>query len=139
MPLWLLAIINIGIFYQDENLANRIQNIAALMIAFVALIPTIRAQIPPNPNIVFVEILVYLETFTSLMALIDSLSVINYTNYTLTWQTNGLFLVSCIITVSCIISIAVMMILHYLIWQPRYHKKLIDDDNIKFSRNDWQN
>jgi len=30
------------------------------MIAFVALIPVIREQIPPNPKIVFVEILVYI-------------------------------------------------------------------------------
>jgi hypothetical protein len=43
-----------GIFFQDDNLADRIASIAALMIAFVALIPTIRAQIPPNPKLVFI-------------------------------------------------------------------------------------
>jgi hypothetical protein len=75
LPLWLLAIINLGIFFQDENLADRIASIAGLMIAFVALIPTIRDQIPPNPKIVFIEILVYFETLTSLFALIHSLNV----------------------------------------------------------------
>ena len=59
LPLWLLAIINLGIFFQDNALSNRIASISALMIAFVALIPTIRDQIPPNPKIVFIEILVY--------------------------------------------------------------------------------
>lgn len=54
LPLWLLGLINLAIFFQDNNLADRIASIAALMIAFVALIPTIRAQIPPNPHIVFV-------------------------------------------------------------------------------------
>jgi hypothetical protein len=53
-PLWLLGIINLGIFFQNNDLGARIQGIAALMIAFVALIPTIRDQIPPNPNVVFV-------------------------------------------------------------------------------------
>lgn len=75
LPLWLLAIINLGIFFQDNNLADRIASIASLMIAFVALIPTIRDQIPPNPKIVFIEILVYFETLTSLLALIHSLDV----------------------------------------------------------------
>lgn len=42
-PLWLLGIINLGIFYQDTGLADRIGSISALMIAFVALIPVIRA------------------------------------------------------------------------------------------------
>ncbi len=54
IPLWLLAIINLTIFFQDPTLSDRIANICALMIAFSALIPTIRDQFPPNKNIVFV-------------------------------------------------------------------------------------
>ena len=54
LPLWLLGIINLGIFFQDNNLADRIASIAALMIAFVALIPTIRHEIPPSPQVTFV-------------------------------------------------------------------------------------
>jgi len=85
LPLWLLAIINLGIFFQDNNLADRVASIASLMIAFVALIPTIRAQIPPNPNIVFVEYLVYSETLTSLFALIHSIDVRNIEDYSIIW------------------------------------------------------
>ena len=77
LPLWLLGIINLGIFFQDNGLADRIASIAALMIAFVALIPTIRSEIPPSPSITFVEILVYIETLTSLLCLIHSLIVRN--------------------------------------------------------------
>lgn len=47
-PLWMLGIINIGIFFQDEVLGKRFLNIAALMIAYVALIPTIRDEVPPS-------------------------------------------------------------------------------------------
>jgi hypothetical protein len=54
LPLWLLGIINLGIFFQDHNMDDRIGSLSALMIAFVALIPTIREEIPPNPSIVFV-------------------------------------------------------------------------------------
>ena len=42
LPLWLLGIINLGIFFQETGLADRIGSIAGLMIAFVALIPVIR-------------------------------------------------------------------------------------------------
>jgi len=116
LPLWLLAIINLGIFFQDNSLSDRIASIAALMIAFVALIPTIRDQIPPNPRIVFVEILVYFETLTSLFALIHSLDIRNDSNFDLVWYQDGLFLVSFIITLITIASVLVMLILHYAIW-----------------------
>jgi hypothetical protein len=54
LPLWLLGIINLGIFFQDNSMDDRIGSISALMIAFVALIPTIREEIPPNPKIIFI-------------------------------------------------------------------------------------
>ena len=54
LPLWLLGIMNLGIFFQDNGLADRIGSLAGLMIAFVALIPVIRSELPPNPNITFV-------------------------------------------------------------------------------------
>ena len=59
-PLWLLTVINLGIFFQDANMADRVGSIASIMVAFVALIPTIRDQIPPNPILVFIEGVVYL-------------------------------------------------------------------------------
>lgn len=86
LPLLLLSIINLGIFFQDNGLADRIASIAALMIAFVALIPSIRAQIPPNPKIVFVEILVYFDASTTLLALIHSIDVRNDSEFDLNWR-----------------------------------------------------
>ena len=54
VPLWLLGIINLGIFFQNSGLSDRIGSIAALMIAYVALIPVIRSALPPNPSITLV-------------------------------------------------------------------------------------
>jgi hypothetical protein len=42
LPLWLLAVINLSIFFQDTSLGDRIGSISAIMIAYIALIPTIR-------------------------------------------------------------------------------------------------
>lgn len=75
IPLWLLGIINLGVFYQDTGLADRIGSISALMISFVALIPVIREALPPNPQITVVEVLVYLEILTTLLCFIESVIV----------------------------------------------------------------
>lgn len=69
LPLLFLAVLNIGIFYQDHNLHDRILNISALMISFAALIPVIRAQIPPTSKITYIGMLIYLETLTTIFAL----------------------------------------------------------------------
>ncbi len=87
LPLWLLAIINLSIFFQDTTLGDRIGSISAIMIAYIALIPTVRSNIPPSPRIVFIDILVYAESFTSLFVLIDSVSVRNFgENYDFVWS-----------------------------------------------------
>jgi hypothetical protein len=41
-PLWLLAILNLGIYFQTEGFGERVVSIAALLIAFISLVPTIR-------------------------------------------------------------------------------------------------
>ncbi len=41
IPLWLLGLINLGIYFQDQSLSDRIGSIIGLMLAFIAYIPTI--------------------------------------------------------------------------------------------------
>jgi hypothetical protein len=53
IPLWILGIINLAIFYQSPDLSGRIAAIATIALAFIALIPTIREQIPPANGIIF--------------------------------------------------------------------------------------
>lgn len=60
LPLFLLAVLNLGIFYQDNDLHKRIVSIGAILVSFVAFIPVIREQIPPTPKITAVELLVLL-------------------------------------------------------------------------------
>jgi hypothetical protein len=60
VPLWILGLINLFIFFQERALANRIAGIATLTLAFIAFIPTINDTIPQTPNIKLVEILVYM-------------------------------------------------------------------------------
>lgn len=50
-PIILLSVINLGIFSQTNSLAGRIENLAALMFAFMEIYPIVRSQIPPTPNL----------------------------------------------------------------------------------------
>ena len=47
IPLWILAAINLGIYFQDCNvLADKIAGIATVTLALIAFIPTINEKIP---------------------------------------------------------------------------------------------
>ena len=53
-PLLLLGVINIGIFYQNNNQTGKIMlNIAGLIVSFIALIPTVRENTPVTPTLTF--------------------------------------------------------------------------------------
>lgn len=90
------------------------------MVAFVALIPTIRSQIPPHPGWIFIEILVYLEAFTCILALFHSIDIRNTEGFQLDWTTSALFLISLGITIFTVIYVIVMIVLHYCVWRPNY-------------------
>lgn len=76
-PLWGLALINLVIYFQSTNLAERIASIATLMVAFIALDDNIRIQIPPHPKVLFIEYLVYAEITASLVCLWHSFMLRN--------------------------------------------------------------
>ena len=74
VPVVLLTIINLGIFFQvSDGLSGRIANLANLMFAYIGIISVIREQIPPNPSITGIEILVYLLIGTSMLCLIEGI------------------------------------------------------------------
>lgn len=59
-------------------MADRLAIIATLMIAFIDLIPNVRDKIPLNPHLTLVEILLYLQTLTTLLVLAQSFDIRDY-------------------------------------------------------------
>lgn len=51
VPLWVLGLINLFIFFQDPNLEGRVAVISTLTLAFIAFVPTINEKIPQTPNL----------------------------------------------------------------------------------------
>lgn len=60
VPLWVIAFINLVIFFQDNRLADRMAVIATVSLAFIAFLPTINDKIPQKKTVSFVEILIYI-------------------------------------------------------------------------------
>ena len=122
LPLWLLGLISLGIFFQERTLADRIASIATVMIAHVAFMPVIRGQLPPSPKLTFTEILVYMEISITLFCLIESIANRGVTSE-FEWNLNGLFMVSFIIQCLETAVIILLIIIYYCCWFPSYNLK----------------
>ena len=111
-------------YYQDSNvLADKIASIATITLALIAFIPTINAKIPPTKSFKLIEFIIYLQVFTTFLALLDALAVRKNspTDYE-TSPTNGLFLTSILINVACVVTIIVLVVLHKAWWEKDYLK-----------------
>lgn len=79
VPIIILSAISMTIFAQENavdgsgftELAKRIASGCSLMIAYVALIPMIRSNLPPTPSVTLIEILIYISTIPNFLAIIS--------------------------------------------------------------------
>ena len=122
IPLWILGFITLLIFFQDTTLSGRIASIATLTLAFIAFIPTINSQIPQTPYVKLIEILIYLETLTTILCLIDSLNISfkNDPNYVFVWNEDGWFITALIVNLISVFSVFLLFVLHKLYWESAY-------------------
>lgn len=72
MPVLWLSLINLVIYYQQVSLANRISNIALLLLAFVTFLPAVRIRIAQSPKFTILEIMLYLTMVSSFFCLLRS-------------------------------------------------------------------
>jgi hypothetical protein len=79
VPLVVLASISMFIFGQENGVssdeyslfAKRIGSACSILIAYVALIPVIRAKLPPSPYLTLVEIVIYISTIPNFLAMLS--------------------------------------------------------------------
>ena len=119
IPLWILAAINLGIYFQDCNvLADKIAGIATVTLALIAFIPTINEKIPQTSIVKLIEIIIYLQVFTTFLTLLDSVVVRknNPAQYETNTATNGFFVITLLINICCVVIILGLLILHKFWW-----------------------
>ncbi len=119
-----MGIINLGIYFQNGSLGDRIGSIIALMLAFIAYIPTIEEAIPPSSNIVFMEGLVYAQSFASLCTFIHSMRIKSQGEaFKLDWITTTEYWITFLITAGSFAIVVLLMLVHYFYWEKKLYNE----------------
>ena len=54
IPVFLLSLLSLAIFFQENNLSERIGSIATMVLGYIALIPSIKEQLPPSSKMPYI-------------------------------------------------------------------------------------
>lgn len=98
------------------TLAYRLVNIAAIALVYVSLIPIIRSSLPYMPGVTLLEIITYLETLPSLLAIVNSM--LSYTVPQQEWQESflafhdWLFLLGLLLSLINLVAFFVVLIVY---------------------------
>lgn len=124
IPLWLLGFISVYVFYQTTEIMNRIINVAALMIAYAAVQPIVRENLPDATSLTLVDLLIYMEILTNILFLARSISIRGYfdddasapdpslTNSNYDRWNDGLFIASVALTIANVVIVAVLIFVY---------------------------
>jgi hypothetical protein len=133
VPLWLLSFISIYVFYQTTEIMNRIVNVAALMIAYAAIQPIVRENLPDATTLTLVDVLIYMELLINILFLVRTIDVralydtpditdaeqVRLSNNSYNRWNDGLFIASVAISITNFL-IVVVLILYYLVKKQNY-------------------
>lgn len=75
VPFYLLSLLSLGLFFQSNDFTGRSISIFMLLTSYIAMIPGIRSSIPPTPNLIMIEIIVYLQTLCIVIIFVQSLII----------------------------------------------------------------
>ena len=88
------------------------------MIAYVALVPMIRANLPPTPSVTLIEILIYVSTIPNFLAIISNLitDFIDYNDFFANYKSffDGLFIASFTISIISFIILTILTLVFAL-------------------------
>lgn len=141
IPIWILGFINVLVFFQANNLAEKLAIIATIALAFIAFFPTINESVPNTPEIKMIDILIYLEVLTTFLTMIDSLMTWNNLpdTYVFEYATNGWFFATVIINVLNVAVILVIYFIHKLSWERAYVSENPAKKQKSLIRKSWYN
>lgn len=118
--MWSLALYNLMIYFEGNDLSMRISNSVFIDLSLLDYIPTIRSQLPGTPNLLLIELLLYSLAVTFHLTIIDSYMVYQDSNYQMNWKTNILFIISLTISLLTVAIVLVLSLLHKCCWEKEY-------------------
>ena len=78
IPVLLLSIMSVYIFFETAEIGNRIMNVSAITFTFAAIQPVIRKNLPNATSITLVDFVIYLQLIANVLFLINSIRVRGY-------------------------------------------------------------
>ncbi len=137
-PLFILQIILLGIYAQDgQDIGSKIGNIATMLLAIVAFIPSVRAEIPSASYLLFTDYLIYSAILQSLIGIVEA---VVYSHFEKAWITRAFFIVSACFPIGFAIIIS-LKFMRYLenrsIWDKTPISVQMQGDQFKLG--EWHN
>ena len=120
LPMWSLALYNLMIYFQGNDLSMRISNSVFIDLSLLDYIPTIRSQLPGTPNLLLIEVLLYSLAVTFHLTIIDSYLVYQTPDYQMNWKTNILFIISLVISLMTVVIVLALSLIHKFCWERDY-------------------
>ena len=118
LPILMLALLSLAIFFQDSELSGRIGAIATMILGYIALIPSIKQQLPPSSKLTVVQFLVYIQALSCMLCLYESFIIRDLETYQFIWYENINFLLCLSIHGFIFLFIAGLYFIHKVKWQP---------------------
>jgi hypothetical protein len=114
----MLAILSISMFFYKASASEKIGIIATIVLGFIALIPSIKDQLPPSQKITLSELIVYVEAINCMLSLSEHL--FKFTHSKKLWN-NKLFMISLGLHLISLGIALGLLILHKFWWEPSYN------------------
>lgn len=123
VPMWILGLITLMIFFMSESFDNRIINTATVYISFATYFQVIRSVLPKSSHISLMEIFVYCIISICIFAIGETMimrsnpSIIEIHPFE-----RVLFMISFLIEVISFLMVSGGLLFHLLILKPSYNK-----------------
>ena len=138
IPIWILGMIGLCVFFQEQGFGARLESIAVLVLAFVAFLPTINSSIPPSPDIKLVDLLILMQLASTIILLVESFTIRDIKDFIFDWKHSRLFVSAFALNSFTIFAILLLFLIHKFIWEPSYRKK-VDNRFQALVIEDWSN
>ncbi|CDW83184.1 UNKNOWN [Stylonychia lemnae] len=145
LPVFVLSFVGLAMFDSPVDLASRISNVAVLLLAYIAFIPSLRSLMPPVPYITMNDGIIGLNLIACLLILLESyLQAYNARNESPDIEYEKLLrqifkIVVLIVFTLPMVIVFLLSLLYYLYWQRLYSKKSTEDKRSAddFEINTW--
>lgn len=124
LPVLILSIINLAIYFQANELTGKIASIATLMVAYTAFLPTVRQLLPNTPQITAMDLILVVLLCNSLLTLLRVfLDYEQGINFVFDWKSDPCYLISVASLISISLVVIIITFLHKCKWEKAYKNR----------------